>query len=184
MATGRFDGAAGTAGTTEDDLVRRAQEGESRAFELLYQKYVGRVYALCLRMTSNPTQSEDLTQDVFVQVWKKIGSFEFKSAFATWLHRVAANVTLGFLRSTGKRDQSVVDLDVETFEDELRDALPETRMDLERAIALLPPGAKETLILHDVEGYRYREIAEMLGVAEGTVKSQLSRARRLVREAL
>jgi RNA polymerase sigma-70 factor (ECF subfamily) len=168
----------------EDDLVRRAQAGQPNAFERLYEIHVRRMYALCLRMVSDHQRAAELTQDIFVRAWERIASFQFRSGFGTWLHRLATNVVLGQLRSERNGAKVLVSGDVETFEDGLRHAMPETKMDLERAIAGLPPGAKEVLILHDVEGYRYREIAEMTDIAEGTVKSQLSRARRLVREAL
>jgi RNA polymerase sigma-70 factor (ECF subfamily) len=169
----------------ESDVVRSAQAGDSKSFEQLYEKHARRIYALCLRMLSDPRRAEELTQDTFVRAWEAIASFEFQSTFGTWLHRIGVNVVLNDIRSHKRREERVSTVeDLESFQGEVRDAMPETKMDLERAIALLPPGAKEVLILHDVEGYRYREIAEMVGTAEGTVKSQLNRARRLVREAL
>ena len=143
-----------------------------------------RVYALCLRMVSDHGRAEELTQDIFVRAWERLSSFQFRSAFGTWLHRLGTNVVLGELRSERSGSKVITTGDLEMFEDGLSQAMPETKMDLERAIAELPPGAREVLILHDIEGYRYREIAEMTEIAEGTVKSQLSRARRLVREAL
>jgi len=166
-------------------LVRQAQDGNPGAFERLYELHLGRVYALCLRMLADPRHAEEVTQDVFVRAWEKLGTFAFRSSFATWIHRLGVNVVLSALRGQRRRDQRVsVVSDPGAFETELREAMPETKLDLECAIAALPAGAREVLILHDIEGYRYREIAEMTGVAEGTVKSQLSRARRLVREAL
>jgi RNA polymerase sigma factor (sigma-70 family) len=168
----------------EDDLVRRAQAGKSDAFERLYEIHVRRMYGLCLRMVSDHQRAAELTQDIFVRAWERVGSFKFRSAFGTWLHRLGTNVVLGNIRSEKSGEQATAPDRLDAFEDGLRQAMPETRIDLERAISLLPPGAKEVLILHDIEGYRYREIAEMTDIAEGTVKSQLSRARRLVREAL
>ena len=168
----------------EDDLVRRAQAGQPNAFERLYEIHVRRMYALCLRMVSDHTRAEELTQDIFVRAWERISSFQFRSAFGTWLHRLGTNVVLGELRSERSGAKVITSGDLESFEDGLHQAMPETKMDLERAIAQLPDGAKEVLVLHDIEGFRYREIAEMTDIAEGTVKSQLSRARRLVREAL
>jgi len=119
-------------------------------------------------------------------VWEKIDTFQFRSAFGTWLHRLGVNVILGNLKSEKRRDDrtSPVTDELDLFVREVQEAMPETRLDLERAIAELPPRAKEILILHDIQGFRYREIAEMIGTAEGTVKSQLNRARRLVREAM
>lgn len=174
-----------TAAFTESDLVREAQDGSAEAFERLYRKHARRIYALCLRMVSDPARAEELTQDVFVRAWNTITSFEHRSAFGTWLHRLGVNVVLSAIRSHKRHAGREVESDLlGSFEFEVREAMPETRMDLEQAIAQLPEGAKEVLVLHDIEGYRYREIAELVGVAEGTVKSQLSRARRLVREAL
>ncbi len=169
----------------EDALIRRAQAGDAEAFERIYEIYVRRMYALSLRMVTNHQTAEELTQDIFVRLWEAIGSFRFESAFGTWLHRLGTNVVLGHIRSNKRHDDKVTSgVDLESFENGLRQAMPETKMDLEKAIGLLPDGAKQVLVLHDIEGYRYREIAEMTNVAEGTVKSQLNRARRLVREAL
>ncbi len=174
-----------TLNASDEDLVRRIQAGDGDAFGLIYEKHVRRIYALCLRMLSDPRQAEEATQDVFVRMWETVNSFQFRSAFRTWFHRLGVNVVLGYIRTAKRRSDrtwSVEDVDV--FQREVREAMPETRLDLEEAIARLPAGAKEVLILHDIEGFRYREIAELIGTAEGTVKSQLSRARRLVREAL
>ena len=169
----------------EDSLVRKAQAGDATAFERLYEMHVRRMYALCLRMVSDHRHAEELTQDIFVRAWEAISSFKFQSAFGTWLHRLGTNVVLGHLRSEKRREGKVSTTDdLEAFDAGVRQAMPETKLDLERAIASLPEGAREVLVLHDIEGYRYREIAEMTAIAEGTVKSQLNRARRLVREAL
>lgn len=169
----------------ETDVVREAQNGSGEAFERLYRRHGRRVYALCLRMVSDPDRAEELTQDVFVRAWNTIRSFQHRSAFGTWLHRLGVNVVLSDMRSEKRRSQrEVMPGNLDELEREVKGAMPDTKMDLEVAIARLPAGAKQMLILHDVEGYRYREIAELTGVAEGTVKSQLSRARRLVREAL
>lgn len=137
-------------------------------------------------MLSDATLADELTQDIFVRAWEAVGSFKFQSAFGTWLHRLGVNVVLGYLRSEKSRLNRITPVgdELETYSGEVKQAIPETKIDVERAIAGLPKGAKEVLILHDIQGYRYREIAEMIGTAEGTVKSQLSRARRLVREAL
>lgn len=169
----------------ENDLVRKAQAGDAAAFERLYEMNVRRTYALCIRMVNDHRRAEELTQDIFVRAWEAINSFKFKSAFGTWLHRLGTNVVLGHLRTEKRREGKVTPTDdLEAFETGVRQSMPETKLDLERAIATLPDGAREVLILHDIEGYRYREIAEMTEIAEGTVKSQLNRARRLVREAL
>ena len=167
---------------TEGDVVRQAQGGDSLAFEQLYEEHVNRVYALCLRMVSDQRRAEELTQDTFVKIWEALPSFRFQSSFGTWVHRIAVNIVLAELRSEKRRAHKVDHLD--EFQMEAKQAMPETSLDLEAAIARLPEGAREVLILHDIEGYRYREIAELAGMAEGTVKSQLHRARKLVREAL
>ena len=169
----------------ENGLVRKAQAGDAAAFERLYELHVRRMYALCLRMMCDHRRAEELTQDIFVRAWESIASFKLQSAFGTWLHRLGTNVVLGHLRAEKRREGNVTSTDnLEAFETGVRQAMPETKLDLERAIATLPDGAREVLVLHDIEGYRYREIATMTEIAEGTVKSQLNRARRLVREAL
>ncbi len=179
------DSAETQAAMSETDLVREAQAGSADAFERLYRKHGRQVYAVCLRMVSDPDRAEELMQDAFVRAWSAIGSFQHRSAFGTWLHRLAINVVLSDMRAEKRRSsRELLSGELDEFEREVGGAMPETRVDLERAIAALPSGAKEVLILHDIEGYRYREIAKLVGVAEGTVKSQLSRARRLVREAL
>jgi RNA polymerase sigma-70 factor, ECF subfamily len=168
-----------------DLTVRRAQQGDTAAFEQLYHAQVGRVFALCLRMAGDRTRAEELTQDVFVRAWEKLGSFEGKSAFGTWLHRLAVNLVLGDRRSESVRVGRVFGTESpEQFETPGRGPDPGTGMDLERAIATLPPGARTVFVLHDVEGYRHEEIAAMQGSAVGTSKAQLHRARRLLRKAL
>jgi RNA polymerase sigma-70 factor, ECF subfamily len=168
-----------------DLTVRRAQQGETAAFEQLYREHVGRVHALCLRLSGDPARAEELTQDVFVRAWEKLGSFQGKSAFGTWLHRLAVNVVLGDRRSEAVRVHRVFGTEEpERYERAGRAPEPGHAMDLERAIATLPPGARAVFVLHDVEGYRHEEIAAMQGSAVGTSKAQLHRARRLLREAL
>jgi RNA polymerase sigma-70 factor, ECF subfamily len=167
------------------DTVRRAQQGDVAAFEQLYRENLDRIYALCLRICGNAGKAEELTQDVFVRAWQKLESFEGKSAFSTWLHRLAVNVVLGDRRAEGIRVGKVFATDdLEAYETPGRTSDPGQAMDLERAIATLPPGARTVFVLHDVEGYKHEEIAEMHGLAVGTCKAQLHRARRLLREAL
>jgi RNA polymerase sigma-70 factor (ECF subfamily) len=169
-----------------DLTVRRAQQGDTAAFEQLYRDNVGRIFGLCLRLSGDSTRAEELTQDVFVRAWEKLASFQGKSAFSTWLHRLAVNVVLGDRRSESVRVHRVFATDEpEKYETpSTRASDPGTAMDLERAIATLPPGARAVFVLHDVEGYKHEEIAEMHGSAVGTSKAQLHRARRLLREAL
>ena len=165
--------------------VRRAQKGDTAAFESLYRENLGRVYAICLRLSGDAVCAEELTQDVFVRAWEKLDTFQGKSAFSTWLHRLAVNVVLGERRSEKVRVGKVFGTDdLEMFDAPTRHADPGCGIDLERAIAALPPGARAVLVLHDVEGYRHEEIAEMHGTAVGTSKAQLHRARRLLREML
>ncbi|HEV7588521.1 MAG TPA: RNA polymerase sigma factor [Longimicrobium sp.] len=167
------------------DTVRRAQQGDVVAFERLYRENVDRTYALCLRMSGDGVRAQELVQDVFVRAWEKLGGFEGKSAFSTWLHRLAVNVVLGNRRAEGIRIGRVFGTgDLEAYETPTRPPDPGAAVDLERAIATLPPGARTVFVLHDVEGYKHEEIAELHGIAVGTCKAQLHRARRLLREAL
>ena len=173
--------------TREKERVRAAQEGNLMAFEELYRDNVGRVYALCFRMAGNPTLAEELTQDVFVRAWQKLSSFRGDSAFSTWLHPLTVNVALSERRSRRRRTSRVMPTDDLTpFERPETGATkgPEVGFDIEKALDQLPPGARSVFVLHDIEGYKHEAIAELTGVAAGTSKAQLHRARRLLREAL
>jgi RNA polymerase sigma-70 factor (ECF subfamily) len=166
-------------------LVRGAQRGDTRAFEALYRSHVGRVYAVCKRLAGDTARAEDWTQDVFVQVWEKIGSYEGRSRFSTWLYRLATNRAIDGLRADIRRSRREAPVeDPESWTEPGPPPRPERTMDLEAAIASLPAAARLVFVLHDVEGYRHRDIAEMTGMAEGTSKSQLFRARGLLRERL
>jgi RNA polymerase sigma-70 factor (ECF subfamily) len=171
-----------------NDLILAAQEGDSAAFEQLYRDHIGRVYALCLRMTADPGRAEELSQDVFLRAWNKLASFRGDAAFSTWLHRLAVNVVLADRRSQGKRwAKLVMTDDMAPFGDATGSAdKPGSGfgMDLEQAISSLPEGARTVFVLHAIEGYQHDEIAEMTGTAVGTSKAQLHRARRLLREVL
>jgi len=172
-------------GLSTGALVERAQTGDSRAFEALYRRLVGRTYALCLRMARDAQRAEELTQDVFVRAWERLGSFRGESQFTTWLHRLAVNVVLQEGRTKGRREsreESVADPG--EYMGRVKEEFPGTRMDLERAIASLPEGARAVLILRDIYGYKYNEIATMQGVALGTIKAQIHRARKMMREKL
>jgi len=169
--------------------VNRSSPAEPSAapgtFEELYRANYRRVYALTLRMTCDPDRAEELTQDVFVRVWQNLATFRGESALSTWIHTVAVRTTLQHLRSESRREARITSTDdVSRYAAEARRAMPEARVDLERAVARLPQGARTVLLLVDVEGYPYDEVATMLGVTVGTVKSQLHRARRLMMEAL
>ncbi len=166
-------------------LVERAREGDSRAFEVLYRRLVGRIYALCLRMARDPQRAEELTQDVFVRAWERLGSFRGESQFTTWLHRLAVNVVLQEGRTKGRREsREELTADPGEYMRRVEREIPGTRLDLERAIAALPEGARAVVVLRDVQGYKYEEIARLQGVALGTVKAQIHRARKLMRERL
>jgi RNA polymerase sigma-70 factor (ECF subfamily) len=167
------------------EVVRAAQAGDLAAFEELYRSTVGLVYALCLRMAGNAALAEELTQDVFVRAWRKLGSFRGESAFATWLTRLAVNVVLTERRDRGRRDARLAlsdDLDSLAPRDPA--SPPGVALDLERAIAGLPAQARRVFVLHDVEGWGHGEIARLTGLAVGTCKSHLHRARALLREVL
>jgi len=167
------------------DLVGRAAAGDVEAFEELYRVNVGRVYALCLRMAGDPTLAEELAQEAFVRAWQKLGSFRGASAFSTWLHRVTVNVVLGHRRSTARRETRVSAVGDNLPRDvAVREARTAESIDLERAISSLPDGARAVFILHDVEGFRHREVSRLMGIAVGTSKAQLHRARKLLRKAL
>ncbi len=170
----------------ESDWVRRAQARELPAFESLYRAHVGRVHAICLRMTANPRRAEEMTQKTFLTVWQKLPDFRGESAFTSWLHRVTVNTVLADLRAEHRRTQRVFGTeDPAAFETPITSgAVPGVRLDLEQAIAGLPPQARAVFVLHDVEGWQHPEIAAQLGVATGTSKAQLHRARKLLQEAL
>ncbi len=165
-------------------LVRRAQGGSPEAFEALYRATCGRVFALCLRLSGRPDLAEELTQEAYVRAWQNLKSFRGESAFSTWMHRLTVNVVLGHHRRRRNREER------ETTDELLESAAgasrtrPDAAVDLERAISGLPDGARTVFVLYDVEGYRHDEIADQLGIAVGTSKAQLHRARRLLREAL
>jgi len=169
-----------------DPDVALAAAGDRHAFERLYRQHVTRVFSLCARMVTDRTRAEELTQDVFVRAWEKLHLFRGESAFGTWLHRMTVNVVLNARKSEGRSRSRFEDDEEGDGIDTLpsRPHAPGDRMDLEAAIAKLPPGARRVFTLHDVEGYKHEEIAEMLGVTSGATKAQLHRARLLLREAL
>jgi len=169
----------------ELERVRAAQAGDVAAFEVLYRSTVSLVHALCLRMAGNALLAEELTQDVFVRAWQKLPSFRGESAFATWLTRLAVNVVLTERRNRGRRDArfSFSD-DLDSLAPSVPAGHPGTALDLEKAIAGLPDQARHVFVLHDVEGWGHAEIARFTGLAVGTCKSHLHRARALLREVL
>jgi len=177
---------------SEAEAIEQAKQGDADAFEVLYNLHKRRVYSLCLRMTANAAEAEDLTQEAFMQLFRKIATFRGESAFSTWLHRMAVNVVLMQLRKKGlvvvpleddieteeeapKKDFGAQDLALEGSIDRLR---------LQNAIGKLPPGYRSIFVLHDVEGYEHNEIAEIVGCSIGNSKSQLHKARMKLRELL
>ncbi len=166
--------------------VALAAGGDRQAFERLYRTHSNRVYSLCTRMCGNRTKGEELTQDVFVRTWEKLPQFRGESAFSTWLHRLAVNVVLNARKTEGKQASRMDDGEVgeERWDQGARAPLYIERMDLAEAIAKLPAGARRVFVLHDVEGYKHEEIAELCGITSGGSKAQLHRARLLLREAL
>lgn len=167
------------------DPVRRAQAGDPSAFDALYAAHVDRVFALCLRMSADERRAEELTQDVFVKAWRRIGSFRGESAFGTWLHRVAVNTVLDDRKVRGRRPEQLSAFPEDVFRPDVGTGTdPTGRMELERAIASLPDRARTAVVLHGIEGYSYEEVAELMDVAVGTVKSHIHRARSLLTERL
>jgi RNA polymerase sigma-70 factor (ECF subfamily) len=167
-------------------LVRRAAAGDARAFEQLYRRHVGRVFGAVWRLVGGvEARAEELVQEAFIRAWQKLGGFRFESAFGTWLYRLAVNTALMDLRSRAGGEAKEEDLPDESLlphaEGTGRGAL---QMDLERSVAKLPPRARAVLVLHDVEGYKHEEIATELGMAVGSSKAQLHRARGLLRKML
>jgi RNA polymerase sigma-70 factor (ECF subfamily) len=176
-------------GPTDLELAQKSAAGDVSAFGDLYRRHFRRVYALCLRMLGNPTEAEDLTQETFIQLFRKIGSFRGDSAFTTWLHRMTVNQVLMHFR----RGKSRPEMTTEEGETPVQivtgtenpNAMPIVdRIALENAIAKLPEGYRTVFVLHDVEGHEHGEIASMLGISEGTSKSQLHKARLKLRNLI
>ncbi len=172
-------------GRSDSDAVEAtlAASGDASAFERLYRTHVGRIHSLVRRML-NDQDVDEVTQDIFVRAWQKLGTFRGESAFGTWLHRLAVNVILGRRETLGIRRQRYHEGDAVLDVVPARRAQIEMSMDFETAIEQLPDGARQVFVLHDVEGYRHEEIAEKLGLATGTSKSQLHRARMALRRHL
>ena len=165
--------------------VSLAQTGDVEAFERLYRRHLGRTFALSMRMCGNASEAEEMVQEAFVRCWSKLETFRGGSAFGSWLHRLTVNTILGRWRTSGRYRERVVALEdlSDVPHPEVR-ASPGGALDLEKAIAGLPNGARTVFVLHDIEGWKHREIADQTGLAVGTCKTQLHRARRLLRIAL
>jgi RNA polymerase sigma-70 factor (ECF subfamily) len=167
----------------EAALVARAQRGNARAFEALYRAHVDRVYGLCLRMTGNVGEAEDCTQEAFIQAWNKLDRFRGDSAFGTWMHRIAVNAVLGRIRKS-KRERDRLQVVAETTSSPASIGDSGDLRDLSDAIDRLPEGARHVFVLNAVYGYSHEESSDMLGIAVGTTKAQLHRARRLLAQQL
>jgi RNA polymerase sigma-70 factor (ECF subfamily) len=171
-----------TASGIDSDVVLAAR-GDSSAFERLYRTHVARIHSLTRRMLGGH-EADEVTQDIFVRTWQKLGQFRGESAFSTWLHRLAVNVVIERRRSFAIQRERVSDDPAALDRATVPAARGDLKVDFEQAIEQLPPGAREIFTLHDVEGYKHREIAVMLGIAAGTSKRQLHRARMLMRKHL
>jgi RNA polymerase sigma-70 factor (ECF subfamily) len=165
-------------------IVRRAQRGDVDAFEELYRAHAGRVLSLCRRMVGDDARARELVQDIFVRAWEALPSFRGQSALGTWLHRLAVNLVLASMRRAGRDDERMVGADDELGAvDSLADRV-DSQIDLDAALLLLAPGARVVFVLHDIEGYSHEEIAQMTGIAAGTARAQLWRARRALMRRL
>ena len=174
------------AGHLEKDtgyLIAKAQSGNQAAFEEIYRLHTGRVYALCLRILSDRSRADEMAQQIFVRAWAKLGSFRGESRLSTWLHRIAINMILEELNSSKRRCVPISETDSGLSSTHL-EVSHNMKMDLEKAIMSLPQQARAVFVLHDVEGWKHSEIADTMGLAIGTCKAQLCRARRILREVL
>ena len=181
--TGSMVSRTATAMTQEAALIARARGGDTRAFEALYRQNVDRVYGLCLRMTGNVSEAEDCAQEAFIQAWNKLSRFRGDSAFGTWMHRIAVNAVLGRIRKS-KREQDRIQVVAETASSPASMGDSGELRDLSDAIDRLPEGARHVFVLNAVYGYSHEESSDMLGIAVGTTKAQLHRARRLLAQQL
>jgi len=183
---------APTKAAADKELIARAQQGDEQAFAALFELHKRRVYSLCLRMTGDAAEAEDLAQEAFLQLFRKISTFRGESAFSTWLHRLVVNVVLMHLRKKGIQKISLDEMDNsqeepvkrEYGEDDRRLLGSVDRITLNDAIKQLPPGYRSVFVLHDVEGYEHNEIAQIMSCSVGNSKSQLHKARLKLREAL
>lgn len=184
LALAMNPGDGGSAAHQDLDDVRLAADGDVAAFERLYRKHVTRVHSLVSRMLE-PELADEVTQDVFVRVWDKLGSFRGESAFSTWLHRVTVNLVLGQRKKLGiRRERYHPDAEAVLNRTSGAQPRPAIGAEFEAGMRRLPDRAREVFVLHDVEGFKHREVAEMLGVTTGTTKAQLHRARMLMRKYL
>jgi RNA polymerase sigma-70 factor, ECF subfamily len=176
--------AADVLATEIEPVVRAAQAGDLSAFGRIYREHVGRVYALCVRLTADRVFAEQLTQDAFVRAWERIATYRGESSFAAWLRRLTINVVMAERRAASRRERRVVTADDETLAEAPLERSDDADIDLERAIARLPEGARTVFVLHAIEGYQHDEIAELTGIAEGTSRAHLHRAREILKKEL
>lgn len=167
----------------EYDIIIQATQKDQSAFKKLFDKYSGKIYAFSLRLTFDIESAEEITQETFIKAWSKLGSFRFESKFSTWLFGIAYNEFLMQVRSRNKQNEKFVSTDLNELN------IPaifnfDTNIDVEKAISKLPEQARAVFILHEVEGYKHYEIAEMINIQEGTSKAHLNRARKILREEL
>ena len=167
----------------EGALIKQAQRSDGRAFEALYRLHIDRVYGICLRMTGNVSEAEDCAQEAFIQAWNKLQKFCGDSAFSTWLHRIAVNAVLGRMRKS-KREQDRIVAVAENAPPTVTTGDTGEMQDLSDAVDRLPEGARNVFVLHAIYGYSHNETGEMLGIASGTSKAQLHRAKRLLAQQL
>jgi len=169
-----------------EDLVARCQAGDVEAFETIYRQHASRLYTLACRMAGSPEDGEDLLQEIFLQAYRKLGSFKGDATLGTWLYRLALNHCLDYVRSRRakmNRLTSAIEGEI-ACEPAARRETPIARLDLERAVERLPEGCREAFVLHDVEGFEHKEVGRLLGIAEGTSKSQVFKARMKLRALL
>ena len=163
------------------ELIERAQEGDKQAFKAIYDEYLPKVYGLCYRLCGDKSQAEDATQEVFIQLWHKIGNFNGQSKFSTWLYSVTSNITISYIRKQKGWWQKMLNIDDSSYsEQKAESSMYDT--DLEKWINQLPERARWVFVLYAIEGYRHEQIAEMLDIAIGTSKAQLHRAKQLIEE--
>ena len=168
-----------------DDVLARARAGDADAFGVVYEAHAGRVHALCLRLSADAADARELTQDVFVRVWRTLASFRGDSALGTWIHRVAVSVVLERQRAEARRTARVEPVpSMDALRPIARRDAVDERMDLERAIAALTPAARTVFVLHEMEGYDHAEISRLTGTTETALRAQLYRARRQLMETL
>lgn len=165
----------------EQALILAVQHGDKRAFHTLYQQYIGQVYGLCYRLTGDRMLAEDAAQEVFIQLWRKIGNYSGQSKFSTWLHTVTSNITISYLRKQKGWLQKVFNIEESTAVNEVAEQSV-AEVDLEAYVVRLPERARIVFVLHAIEGYRHEDIAKMTNMAVGSSKAQFHRAKQLLRE--